>query len=163
MPAAFSDGNCSRGRPAETEAVRVSGLTGRRCFPTVPGVHVLFVHRNFPAQFGYLAGELARRNGWRCTFVSETEPGEAAGIEKIQYRLSGDGGEHGYLLTRVIEEDVRHAAAVYERLKPLRDSLQPDLIVGHSGLGPTLFLPDLFPATPLISYFEDFYQPHRSA
>jgi len=62
-----------------------------------------------------------------------------------------DGGEHGYVLTRVIEEDVRHAAAVYERLKPLRDSLRPDLIVGHSGLGPTLFLPDLFPATPLIS------------
>ena len=95
--------------------------------------------------------------------MSETEPGKAAGIEKIQYRLSGDGGEHGYVLTRVIEEDVRHAAAVYERLKPLRDSLRPDLIVGHSGLGPTLFLPDLFPATPLISYFEDFYQPRRSA
>jgi glycosyltransferase involved in cell wall biosynthesis len=158
MPAAFSGGTSPGGGE-----LRVSGLTGSRCLPTVPGVHVLFVHRNFPAQFGYLAGELARRNGWRCTFVSETEPGEAAGIEKIQYRLSGDGGEHGYLLTRVIEEDVRHAAAVYERLKPLRDSLRPDLIVGHSGLGPTLFLPDLFPATPLISYFEDFYKPRRSA
>src|SRR6267143_1411004 len=61
---------------------------GGRCFPTVPGVHVLFVHRNFPAQFGYLAGELVRRNGWRCTFESETEPGEAAGILIRPLRLS---------------------------------------------------------------------------
>src|SRR6266511_3171595 len=139
----------------------VSGLTGRRYFPTVPGVHVLFVHRNFPAQFGYLAAELVRRNRWRCTFVSETEPGEAAGIDKIQYRAGGDRGEHADPLIRGFEDDVRHAAAVYDRLKPLRDHLMPDLIVGHSGLGPTLFLPDLFPDAPLISYFEAFYQPHR--
>src|SRR5258708_1562145 len=172
MPAPFSGETSPGGRRPKAEAVPPAsspvssaskGLTGSRCLPTVPDVHVLFVHRNFPAQFGYLAAELARRQGWTCTFVSETEPGEAAGIEKIQYRRSADGREHGYLLTRVIEEDVRHAAAVYERLKPLRDSLRPDLIVGHSGLGPTLFLPDLFPATPLISYFEDFYQPRRSA
>jgi len=125
-------------------------------------VHVLYVHRHFPAQFGHLAAELVRRNEWRCTFVSETEPGEAAGIEKIQYQLSGEG-RHGHPLARGFDEDVRHAAAVQGRLKPLRDSLHPDLIVGHSGLGPTMFLPDLFPFTPLISYFEDFYQPHRSA
>ena len=30
-------------------------------------MHVLFVHRAFPAQFGRLALELTQRYGWKCT------------------------------------------------------------------------------------------------
>jgi hypothetical protein len=34
-------------------------------------MHVLFIHRAFPAQFGRLAFELTRRYGWKCSFVIE--------------------------------------------------------------------------------------------
>src|SRR6516162_4481097 len=34
-------------------------------------MHVLFVHRAFPAQFGRLALELTRRYGWKCSFLVE--------------------------------------------------------------------------------------------
>jgi glycosyltransferase involved in cell wall biosynthesis len=34
--------------------------------------------------------------------------------------------------------------------------------VGHSGFGSTLFLPELFPDTPIINYFEYFYHPHNN-
>ncbi len=40
--------------------------------------------------------------------------------------------------------------------------LAPDLIVGHSGFGSTVFLPELFPGVPIINYFEYFYRPHDS-
>ena len=34
-------------------------------------MHILYVHQNFPAQFGHIAGYLATKEGHRCTFVSE--------------------------------------------------------------------------------------------
>jgi len=40
--------------------------------------------------------------------------------------------------------------------------LRPDLIVGHSGFGSTLFLPELYPGVPIINYFEFYYHPHQS-
>jgi glycosyltransferase involved in cell wall biosynthesis len=50
---------------------------------------------------------------------------------------------------------------VYEACKA-HPELQPDLIVGHSGFGSTLFLPELYPGVPIINYFEFFYHPHQS-
>jgi len=51
---------------------------------------------------------------------------------------------------------------VYEALKPLKDTLNPDLIVGHSGFGSTLFLPELFPGVPILNYFEYYYRAYHS-
>ena len=31
-------------------------------------MHVLFVHKNFPAQFGHIAAYLIKQKGYRCTF-----------------------------------------------------------------------------------------------
>jgi glycosyltransferase involved in cell wall biosynthesis len=36
------------------------------------------------------------------------------------------------------------------------------LIVGHSGFGSTLFLPELYPGVPIVNYFEFYYHPHQS-
>src|SRR5260370_21343310 len=32
-------------------------------------MHILFIHRAFPAQFGRLALELTKRYGWKCSFL----------------------------------------------------------------------------------------------
>lgn len=125
-------------------------------------MHVLFVHQNFPAQFGHIAAHLARTQGWRCTFVSQTPPGTVAGIRKVQYRTAGGATERTHYFARTFENAVGHAAGVYEALKPLGNSIRPDLIVGHSGFGSTLFLPELFPDSPVINHFEYFYRPHDS-
>jgi len=47
-------------------------------------MHVLFIHQNFPAQFGHIASYLAVRKGLRCSFVSETPAATVGGIECIQ-------------------------------------------------------------------------------
>jgi glycosyltransferase involved in cell wall biosynthesis len=122
-------------------------------------VHVLFVHRNFPAQFGGIAARLVREREWRCTFVSETAPGTVQGVRKIQYAVRGGATRSTHYFSRTFENGVWHAAGVYEAVRPLRDELRPDLIVGHSGFGSTLFLPELFPDTPIVNYFEYFYRP----
>ena len=63
-------------------------------------MHILFIHPNFPAQFGHVAGYLARRHGHRCTFVSEQPPGRAGGVERIQYRLRGGATARNHYCTR---------------------------------------------------------------
>ena len=127
-------------------------------------MHVLFVHPNFPAQFGHIAHHLALTQGWRCTFVSETPAGRAdfpggGLIEKLQYKPLGGATAQNHLATRTFENNVWHCDAVL-RAVLARPDVTPDLIVGHSGFGSTLFLRELFPAVPCVNLFEYYYLPH---
>ena len=122
-------------------------------------MHILYVHQNFPAQFGHIAHHLVHKMGWRCSFVSETAGGTVGGIEKIQYKLAGGATKQNHFCSRTFENCVWHCDAVYRALKAHPD-IRPDLIVGHSGFGSTLFLRELFPDVPLINFFEYYYIPH---
>lgn len=125
-------------------------------------MHVLFVHRNFPAQFGHIAARGAAERGWRCTFVSEKPPASVGGVDNVQYRPRGGATERTHYLSRTFENGIWHAAGVYEAMKPVSAAIRPDLIVGHSGWGSTLFLSELWPDAPVIDYFEYFYRPRDS-
>lgn len=126
-------------------------------------MHVLFVHPEFPGQFGQVARSLARERGYRCTFLTAAEaPTEDQGIRVLRYRPA-EGAKARSYLSQDFDQDVAHAAGAYEAVKALRRRLEPDLVVGHAGWGPTLFLPELYPNTPHVGYFEYFYHPHGSA
>ncbi|MDB5320651.1 MAG: glycosyltransferase [Phycisphaerales bacterium] len=122
-------------------------------------MHILYVHQNFPAQFGHIARHLVRQPGWRCTFVSETAAGQVEGIEKIQYKTKGGATKTTHFCSRTFENAVWHTDAVYNALKA-RPDIQPDLIVGHSGFGSTLFLSEVYPDTPIVNFFEYYYRAH---
>jgi glycosyltransferase involved in cell wall biosynthesis len=126
-------------------------------------MHVLFVHPAYPAQFGHIARRLAEDRGYACTFVSEESSGNEGPVQRIPYRPTGGESSRRRYLTQDFDEEVSHAEGVFEALKPLRDSLRPDLIVGHAGWGGALFLPELFPGTPVIDYVEYYSHPHGSA
>jgi glycosyltransferase involved in cell wall biosynthesis len=121
-------------------------------------MQVLFVHPNYPAQFGRLARELAQRHGVRCTCVSE-KPGDRDGpVERLPYRVKGGATAATNYHSRTFENAVWHAEAVYDALAA-RPDLRPDLVVGHSGFGTTLFLRELYPRAAVLNYFEFFYHP----
>jgi len=128
-------------------------------------VHVLFVHQNFPAQFGHLAAELVRKDGWRATFVSQSPAppggGKSSGIERVVYKVKGGAKEVNHYCSRTFENAIWHTHAVYEALAA-RPDIKPDLIVGHSGFGSTLFLREIYPDTPIVNYFEYFYRTRDS-
>ena len=124
-------------------------------------MHVLFVHQNFPAQFGHIARHLIRSRGWTCTFVSKTPAGKVEDIEKVEYTTRGGARETTHYCSRTFENAVWHAHGVYEACKA-RPDRRPDLIVGHSGFGSTVYLPELYPDVPIINYFEFYYHPHHS-
>ncbi|MCS7033857.1 MAG: glycosyltransferase [Phycisphaerae bacterium] len=122
-------------------------------------MHVLYVHQNFPAQFGHIAHHLVKKLGWKCTYVSETPGGNVGGIDKIQYKVQGGATRQNHFCSRTFENTVWHCDAVYQALKK-RPDIRPDLIVGHSGFGSTLFLRELYPEVPVINFFEYYYVPH---
>ena len=125
-------------------------------------MNVLFVHLFAPGQFEHIARHLAIEKGHRCTFVCEKAIGTTGGIGRLRCRLDGRPSRQAHYYARPFEEGVRRAAGVYRAMKPLRNRLRPDLIVGHSGFGSTLFLSELFPDTPIINYFEYYCDAQHS-
>lgn len=125
-------------------------------------MQVLFAHQNFPAQFGHIAAHLVEKMGWECTFVSETAAGVVGGIRKIQYHSTGGATQQNHFCSRTFENTVWHCDGVYHAMRDLK-GYRPDLIVGHSGFGSTLFLRELYPDVPVINFFEYFYRPRDSS
>ncbi len=118
-------------------------------------MHVLFIHQNFPAQFGHIAAYLIKKKGFRCTFLSEAAPATMEGIERIQYQVGGGATERTHYCARTFENAIWHSHAIYEALAARHD-LRPDLIVAHSGFLSTVFLRELYNC-PIINYFEFYY------
>ena len=118
-------------------------------------MHVLFVHKNFPAQFGHIARHLVQHHGYQCSFVCELPPGTFDGIERLQYKIDGGATKDTHYCSRTFENATWHAHSIYETMKA-RPDIVPDLIVGHSGFGSTLFLADLYEC-PIVNYFEYYY------
>jgi glycosyltransferase involved in cell wall biosynthesis len=136
-------------------------------------MHVLFVHQNFPAQFGAIAARLAGMPGCRATFISRSAPRsttqtgatavdarELAGVQQIQYHVRGGATASTHYCSRTFENATWHSHGIYEALRA-RPDVRPDLIVGHSGFCSTLFLRELYDC-PIINYFEFFYRTRNS-
>lgn len=120
----------------------------------------LFIHQNFPAQYRHLVHRLAQRKGNQVYFITQTADSEIQGIHKLVYRPDFPGVWNCHEYTLTFEAAVRTGMAVAKVCRTLRDSqVSPDVIVGHSGWGETLFIKHVFPHVPLLSYFEFFYHP----
>ena len=77
-------------------------------------------------------------------------------IQRIQYKIAGGATKQTHYCSRTFENAVWHSHAVYEAMKQ-RPDIKPDLVVGHSGFGSTLWLADLYDC-PMINYFEYYYR-----
>ncbi len=124
-------------------------------------LHILFLHQNFPAQFGQIAQHLARHRGYRCTFVSEREVPDTPEIKHVRFVAQGGARSENHYCSRTFENQIWRSHAVYEALKQ-RPEIRPDLIVAHSGFVSSMFLRQLYPGVPHINYFEFFYHTHGS-
>src|SRR5688572_6494200 len=121
-------------------------------------MQIVFVHPNYPAQFGHIAGRLARE-GHDCVFVTRGDAAPADGVRLVRYDVKGGATRQTHYCGRTFENCVWQAHAVYDACKAAK--LAPDVVVGHSGFGSTVFLPELWSA-PIVNYFEYFYHPHGS-
>lgn len=120
-------------------------------------MNILFLHRSFPAQFKYLASELAKDSKNNVVFVTNSETYEIDGIKKIIYKPEDTGISDAHPYLKTYTSAVNHGQAVAKAVLDLKkQGFKPDIIYGHSGWGVTLFMKDIFQDVPLICYFEWF-------
>jgi len=130
-------------------------------------MHVLFVHRAFPAQFGQLALELTQRYGWRCSFIvgrlTQCPPPSPEMLANLRiYQLPAQlaaRNDEAIPWPQVHGHALELGQAVFETVRQ-HPELRPDLVVGHGGLLPTLFLRELL-RCPLIDYCEYYFARNR--
>lgn len=117
-------------------------------------MHVLFIHQNFPAQFGHIAHHLAQR-GFQCTFLSQQPAGRFGNVECLQYQIKSGATPATHYCSRSFENAIWHSHAIHDALTA-RPDIKPDLVVAHSGFLSTVFLRELYDCA-IINYFEYYY------
>ncbi len=126
-------------------------------------MRILFLHPNFPAQFRHLAVALAQNPNNQVVFGTNRREGSLTGVFKVMYNSSREVGPETHHYVRPLEKAVLQGQGVYRLADELKQKgFIPDIVYGHSGWGPTLFIKDAFPKSTLLCYFEWFYQAHGS-
>jgi len=119
---------------------------------------VLFVHNNFPAQFGFIAQAMAAR-GHECRVIASHTGHEIRGIPLLRWKPAG-GSTRGIFdpATRAEADFIRGWAAAERAVELRKVGWTPDIIVGHPGWGETVFLREVFPAAKQVLYAEFYYR-----
>ena len=126
-------------------------------------MRILFLHPNFPAQFRHLAAALGKNKTNQVMFGTNRREGQIEGVTKVLYEKSRSARAETHHYVRPLENAVLEGQAVYRLAQTLREKrFTPDIVYGHSGWGPTLFVKDIFPKAKLLCYFEWFYRSHGS-
>ncbi len=121
----------------------------------------LFVHQNFPGQYRHVVRHLASQPQNETFFLTQPNDNAMPGVHKVTYPKDQRGHINCHAHAAELERAIHTGATVADTCRGLRErGFRPDLIVGHSGWGETLFVKDVFPDVPLLANFEFYYHPH---
>ena len=147
--------------PAAPPLTAPPALTGgqgsRSRFAPRPCVRYLFVHQNFPGQYLHFVRHLLEDRANDVVFLSEPNPNMVGGVRRVFYEKPvAAAATHPN--ARDLDAAVRRAEATAVVARNLRGlGFTPDIIIGHHGWGELLNLLDVWPAAPLLGYFEFYY------
>jgi glycosyltransferase involved in cell wall biosynthesis len=121
-------------------------------------VNYLFIHQNFPGQYRHVVRHLASKPGNKIYFITQPNDNAMPGVHKITYPHDQRGQINCHAYAVELDRAIHTGAMVADTCRALRDQgFRPDLIVGHSGWGETLFVKDVFPNVPVLANFEFYY------
>lgn len=122
-------------------------------------MRILFLHDNFPAQFGPI-GEYLAKKGWEVAFGTQRQGARSPNIRTFNYKPHREPtkGVHPYAAT-FEKATINGQAAARACLDLKKSGFIPDVMMAHSGWGPGMYLKDVFPDARYLGYFEWYYQP----
>lgn len=122
-------------------------------------MRILFVHKNFPGQYLRLVQHLKAEGGHELVAITRHDNRQAELIRTFRYEIDDRGLAQVPPLARHYARAVQRGEAVAQIAMQLRRAdFQPDVILGHTGWGETLFLKEVWPRVPLQAYSEFYYQ-----
>ncbi|MFC4174690.1 glycosyltransferase [Microvirga sp. GCM10011540] len=119
---------------------------------------ILFVHQNFPGQFGRLAATFAQE-GHEVAALGMVKSCALPGVTYHPY-AAVPGPEDAPFKNRYspVVPRLRRAYGVAHKARSLADAgFRPDVVVVNTGWGENLFLKDIWPEARHVAYFEYYY------
>jgi glycosyltransferase involved in cell wall biosynthesis len=119
---------------------------------------IVFVHQNFPGQFGRLASIFASE-GHQVVALGTVPKCNIPGVTYYPY-APAPGPDPAAFENRFspVLPHARRAYGVAKQARALaRQGFQPDLVVVNTGWGENLFLKDVWPDARHVAYFEYYY------
>jgi len=129
----------------------------------IQNVKILFIHQNFPGQYKNLAPLLAEQGHHVLALCDEKfsdfAQAKYTGFKVLGYKSPHEPVPGTHLYLHDTTWAVRRGQAVARVLLQLKNqSWIPDVIYAHTGWGEAMFVKDVFPAVPLVGYFEYYYK-----
>jgi glycosyltransferase involved in cell wall biosynthesis len=121
---------------------------------------LVFMHQNYPAQFGPITEFLLKEYDVNVHFLSQYASKEPApGLKHHLYKPAKTGHEEApYFFSRYFEAECASMHGIHEAVQKLK--VNPDLFVGHVAFGNMGLLHVEYPEVPKIGFFELFYDPY---
>ncbi|MFC3529561.1 glycosyltransferase [Paracoccus mangrovi] len=121
---------------------------------------ILLVHQNFPGQFLHLAPALIARGHEVLGLTDEKNQRPAPDKVPVVRYKAPEPADLPAMLGRTYCEYTDRGWLAARGCRALRDrhGFTPDLILGHSGWGETLFLREIYPEAKLLVYAELMYR-----
>lgn len=123
---------------------------------------ILFVHDDFPGQFGGLGTWLAGQ-GWEVGFATAAPDAAgragAEGLRLLPYATHRPPSPETHPYAQPMDRAALTAQAFARAALAARaDGYRPDVVVSHSGPGAGMFAKDLFPSAACVAYCEWWYR-----
>lgn len=123
-------------------------------------MNVLLIHQNFPGQYKHIAAALVARGDEVRALCIRNNPAPA-GVKVCRYvpKRGSTPAIHPWM--QDTETKVIRGEACFQAARQLQaQGYRPDIICAHPGWGEALFLKEVWPDVPLLSYFEFYYHAH---
>jgi glycosyltransferase involved in cell wall biosynthesis len=113
----------------------------------------MFIHPNFPAQFGHIAQYLSTQLGWECTVVTSIDTTHLTlPFNHLNYKVKDGPQPKVFHNPDNLQGLMDHMLALYRGLRSA-PQFRPDLVVGHMSYGTMLYLRNLYDC-PFVGYYE---------
>jgi glycosyltransferase involved in cell wall biosynthesis len=121
-------------------------------------MRVLIVHQNFPAQYKHIAPALVAQ-GHEVTALATDKRNVPAGVRVVYHCPERGTSPQIHTFASDFEtKTIRAESAARVALKLKVEGYRPDVICAHPGWGETMFLSEVFPDAPMLSFMEFYFQ-----
>lgn len=121
-------------------------------------MHIVFVHQNMPAQYVHIANHFAQQRGSKVSYFTKNKQEPLPNVRKVKYELSRQAKREGHPYILGMDSHILYGQAVARTMMEyVKTTGKPDVICVHPGWGEGLFLRDVLPDTPILSYGEFYY------